>query len=226
MEISELTFKIIILFIPGAISSLIVAELTIHKEWTPFKFVVNSVILGLLSYLIVQLIYLIPCITPKYELLEFWQPLSKTNNISYLEILFASISGVFLGFIFTYTIQKKWIFKIARKLKVSFKYGDECLYYYFLNAKQLNEVYVRDLDQNLTYHGFIQAFSESDFERELVLTNVDIYRLSDSTLLYNTDAMFISKPKNSSWQIETPNFNSNNHKTKKDGKKSNHKRKN
>jgi hypothetical protein len=226
MEISELTFKIIMLFIPGAISSLIVAELTIHKEWIPFKFVVNSVILGLLSYLVVQMIYLIPWISPSSKLLEFWQPLSKTDNISYVEILFASLSGVLLGFIFTFAIQKKWIFKIARKLKVSFKYGDECLYYYFLNAKDLNEVYVRDLEQNLTYHGFIQAFSESDYERELVLTNVDVYQLSDSTLLYNTDAMFISKPRDSNWQIETPNFNSNNHKPKKDAKKSSNKRKN
>jgi len=122
MEISELTFKIIMLFIPGAISSLVLAELTIHKEWTPFKFVVNSIILGLLSYLFVQLIYLIPFISPDNKTLEFWQPLNKNEYIPYVEILYASMSGAFLGFIFTFSIQNKWIYRIARKFNLSYKY--------------------------------------------------------------------------------------------------------
>ncbi|MDO9340449.1 MAG: hypothetical protein Q7T72_07985 [Bacteroidales bacterium] len=225
MEISELTFKIVLLFIPGAITSLIVDQLTIHKEWNAFRFIVNSIVLGVVTYLFVQLIYLIPCINPNHKTLDFWQPTNNTKIIPYLEILYASIVGVILGFIFTLGIQKKWIFKLARLLKVSSKYGDECLYYYFLNAKDLSEVYVRDHEQNLTYHGFIQAFSESNFEREIVLTNVDVYNLSDSTFLYNSDAIFLSKPKDKIWQIEIPVFKNSKLKSKKNAKKSNPKRK-
>jgi hypothetical protein len=207
MEISELTFKLIMLFIPGAICSIIISELTIHKPWSSFRFVVNSIVLGLLSYLIVQLITIIPFLNSEQKILSFWNVVNGTINISYTEILYASIVGAILGFIFTLGIQRKWIYKIARILKVSFKYGDECLYYYFLNAKDLNEVYVRDYEQDLTYHGYIQAFSESDFEREIVLTNVDVYSLSDSMFLYNSDAIFISKSKSNNWQIETPDYN-------------------
>ncbi len=49
MEISELTLKLIIILIPGAIATVIIDKLTIHKEWPPFKFVVNAIILGIFS---------------------------------------------------------------------------------------------------------------------------------------------------------------------------------
>jgi hypothetical protein len=223
MEISELTLKIILIFIPGAIASLILDQLTIHKDWSSFTFVIHSIILGLITYLFIQLFYLVPFINPTGKVLKFWQSINDTKSIPFIEILYASIFSVFLGFGITFIVQRKWLFKIARWSRISFKYGDECLYYYFLNAKDLKEVYVRDYDQNLTYHGFIQVFSESDYERELVLTNVDVYRLSDSHHLYNTDAIFISKSKSSNWHIETPIINHNNSKSKKDGKKGNHK---
>lgn len=204
MEISELTLKLVLLLIPGAIASLIVEQLTIHKDWNSFRFIMSSIVLGCLSYLLLQLIYWFPCIEIEDKTLQFWITLADSDSIPYTEILYASCASIIIGLVITLSIQQKWIFKIARKLKVSFKYGDECLYYYFLNTKDLSEVYVRDFEQDLTFHGFVQAFSESEFERELVLVNVDVYTLSNSNFLYSSPAIFISKEKNNNWQIEIP----------------------
>lgn len=220
MEISELTFKLIMLFIPGAVASIIVEQLTIHKEWNAFRFITNSVVLGILSYLLLQIIYLIPIFNETSASLDFWHSTNNVKSIPFLEILFSSLIGIVLGFIITLGIQKKWLFKIASFLKVSYKYGDECLFYYFLDTKDLSEIYVRDFEQKLTYHGFIQTFSESELERELVLKDVDVYTLNKSKLLYHTEIVFISKPKSSAWQIEMPDFNSN-LKNHDNGKKSN-----
>lgn len=209
MEISELTLKIILLLIPGAISALIVEQLTIHKQWSSFRFVMSSIVLGCISYLVLQFVYWIPCITIENRNLNFWHTLTDTITIPYTEIFFASLCAIFIGFVISKGIQHKWLFKLSKKFKVSTKFGDESLYYYFLCSDDLTDVYVRDFDNNLTYHGVIDSFSESEIDRELVLINVDVYDLLESKLLYSTPAIFLSKPKNCHWQIEKPNTASN-----------------
>lgn len=54
MEISELTLKLVLLLVPGAIASMMFEKLTVHKKWTPFQFVTNSILMGGLSYLLAQ----------------------------------------------------------------------------------------------------------------------------------------------------------------------------
>lgn len=56
MEISELTLKLILLLIPGAVASIIYEKLTIQKKWPAFKFLAHSILFGALSYLLTQLI--------------------------------------------------------------------------------------------------------------------------------------------------------------------------
>jgi len=45
MELSEFTFKIILIFVPGLISFLIIDKLTIHKEFKVHQIIINSLIL-------------------------------------------------------------------------------------------------------------------------------------------------------------------------------------
>jgi len=46
---SELTIKLIIILIPGAIATLIFGKLVLHKEWNNFKFVLYSILFGVVS---------------------------------------------------------------------------------------------------------------------------------------------------------------------------------
>jgi hypothetical protein len=55
MKISEFTLKMILLHIPGPIASIIFEKLIIHKKWTPFQFVTNSIMFGGACYLLAQL---------------------------------------------------------------------------------------------------------------------------------------------------------------------------
>ena len=47
---SELTIKLIIILIPGAIATLIFGKLILHKEWSSFRFVLYSILFGIVSY--------------------------------------------------------------------------------------------------------------------------------------------------------------------------------
>src|SRR4029077_5368445 len=85
-------------------------------------------------------------------------------------------------------------------LKISNKFGDINLYSHFLNSPNINTVYFRDLKSNLTYHGLVESFSETDEIKEIVLRNVTVYYNEEqingnAIVLYQLNAVYLSRPK-------------------------------
>lgn len=204
MEISALTLKLIILLVPGALATTIFKRLTIrHKEQSDFMFVIISIMFGMFSYLVLQLIiYVITfgkniCSETeiKYEKIETFAKLSISDSIPYSEIIWASVISIFLGFIISKVDHSKLINNIARRLKISSKYGDENLYSYFLNSPDINWVYVRDIDNSLTYFGTVESFSETIEHKEIVLGQVTVYSYPKSKELYEIDRIYLVFPK-------------------------------
>ncbi len=204
MDISELTIKLIILLVPGALATTIYKRLTIrHKEQSDFMFVIISIMFGMFSYLTLQLIsYLITFLqnicsknSKVYESIETFANLANSNSIPYSEVILASIISIFLGFIISRIDHSKVINKVARTLNVSNKYGDENLYSYFLNSPDINWVYIRDIDNSLTYLGLIESFSEAQEHKEIVLGQVTVYNYPDSEKLYEIERIYLVYPK-------------------------------
>jgi hypothetical protein len=206
MEISELTLKFIIVLIPGAIASIIFEKLTIHKKWNPFQFIANSILFGGTSYLLAQLI--LNYNNTDAGLKNFWANLS-TKEIPFSATYKATIVAFILSFICAAIDYHKLINRFARRIGVTNKYGDENLYSYLLNARNVNEVYVRDIANQLTYFGIIDSFSEKPTFKELVLRAVKIYDYKTSVFLYEVDKIYISRPTDDI-TIEIPFININN----------------
>jgi hypothetical protein len=192
LEISELTLKLILLLIPGSLACIIYERLTIHKQWTSFKFVTNAILFGSISYLIAEVIFSIH--NPDTSFKSFWENL-PTKDIPYNVILKASLISIFVGFAATGIDHYKLINRFGKLIKLTNKYGDENLYSYFLNAKEVEEVYVRDIQNKLTYHGLVNSFSETDEIKELVLLDVIVYDYETSEKLYSLDKIYLSKSK-------------------------------
>lgn len=204
MEISTLTLKLIILLVPGALATTIFKRLTIrHKEQSDFMFVIISIMFGMFSYLVFQLIIYIITLGKnicsktqyEYEKIETFAKLSNSDSIPYSEVIWASIISIFLGFIISKVDHSKLINNIARKLNISNKYGDENLYSYFLNSPDISWVYIRDIDNSLTYLGNIESFSETLEHKEIVLRQVTIYSYPKSKELYEVDRVYLVFPK-------------------------------
>jgi len=117
MDISELTIRLIVLLLPGMIASLIIEKLTVHSKWEPFKFVIYSVILGMLSYSLYQCsLYIIE--TYNYFLkrgynptiISFWSSLFNSQEpISVSEVFVACIHSVFVGLIMSKIVHYKYL---------------------------------------------------------------------------------------------------------------------
>ena len=191
MEISQLTLKLIILLIPGGLGAIILERLTVHKPWTSFRFILNSIIIGFCSYGILQILSFW-FNTKGNTSLVIWNSLDEKAPIPYNEVMFAILIGIALGLLITMADNAKWLNKLARKYKISYKYGDENLYSHFLYAKDTQFVYVRHMKHKFTYAGCVQSYSENEELREIVLSKVKVYSYQESELLYETDKVYLS----------------------------------
>jgi hypothetical protein len=198
---TELTLKLIIILIPGALGAIIVNRLTIHKEWSPFIYTLNAIIIGLFGYLSLQLAITFwtflrnlfsSTLAYDYKSLDIWSTISDTKMIPYTEVWGASIFGVFLGFLGAFIDYNRIINKVGRGMKISNKYGDENLFSHFLNNKETEIVYVRNIKNNLSYHGYVDSYSENDTVSEIVLSTVTVYNYTDSEYMYEIDKIYLS----------------------------------
>ena len=207
MEVTALSIKIILLLVPGAIASLINDKLSLRpRAFSPFNFVVYSILFGLLAYAIFQLSSnLIYGIINKFSVtkVEYYQvtalqldSLENMRKISGVEILIATFIAIILAFIVTGIGHNKLIYRFAQKFGISNKYGDENLFLRFSNSPDVEWIYVRCPDKGLTYSGALEFYAETGDINEIVLSQVTVYDYSDSTELYNLDKIYLSLSKN------------------------------
>ena len=193
-QMSELTIKLIIILIPGAIATLIFGKLILHKEWSSFRFVLYSILFGIVSYLTLQLIIngINLCKCNDLPELTIWSNLNDASSIPYKEVILASIISIILAFIATMIENRKVINRVAGFLGISGKFGDENLFSMFLNSKEIEYIYLRDIKNQLTYHGWVKSFSENDNISEIRLCDVAVYNYSDSEFLYEVGEIYLS----------------------------------
>ena len=128
MTVSDFSLKLLLLFLPGLVSFILINELSIHKETKNIHWFVYSILLGLFSYVILYIIGL--CI--KVEI-TFWSNLINDNKIiNYNEIIVSTLIGCILGIAATIIINKGYFFKICSFIGITKKHGYSDTLSYFL----------------------------------------------------------------------------------------------
>lgn len=210
MDISIFAFKLIVLLLPGIICSIIVKRLTIKSKWESTDYVLNSLLYGGLSYIMLQLIssllgYFRNILfnTNQEFYLKIWTSfMDDKSQIPFDEILKGCLTGFILGFFISKAIEENYLNKIAQKLGFTSKYGDENLFYQFLGESDVHDIYLRNRADNIVYHGYVDYLSEDEDIREISLSEVDVYRDSDSKFLYSMRKVYICFPKDKEFIVE------------------------
>lgn len=211
---NSLAVAIAIILLPGLVASIICDKITVHsKRWDAFKYSIYSFLFGVLSYGLLQCIEFIYqqavhllCKTNEIQTttLGVWSIIQNEKTpIALSEVGWATMLAPAVALIASAIVNYKVINKIAQKLQVSQKYGDENLFSFFLNAKEVDWVYIRDKEAGFTYFGRIVSFSECDSIQEAVLSEVGVYEYETSDLLYSVPLIYLSK-KLGSFVIEVP----------------------
>lgn len=195
MDVSQLTLKLIILLIPGALSVIIYNKLTINTKKKEFAFfIANSIVFGCINYLLCEAIF--GWIFNMDDFTGFWLKL-KSDDIPFRAVAFASLFSLIIGLAGAKIDNFKVINRFAQKIRFTNKYGDENLFSYFLGLTDVNEVFIHDIEHNLTYNGTVRHYSETENFKEIVLENVNVYPYDHPELgiSYSLQKLYLARAK-------------------------------
>lgn len=208
MEFSEFTIKILLLFFPGIIVTLITDKLTERAEETSIKFFIRSFVYGMITYCTLYIMAeifnnilvhlksaLCNCDREIYQFKLYFLDclINGNNNINYIEIVVASLASILIAFVISWAKNKNILYRIANKFNISNKLGDLDVWAHVFNGLENDTwVTIRDYDLGFIYVGWAYAFSSDHKESELLLKDVTVYNNSTGDEIYKTDAMYFS----------------------------------
>lgn len=198
MGLSELTIKLLLIFVPGIICAYIVNSLIVQKPQKPFDFLMKSFILGLTSYflwwLILTVLSLMFNVSNEIYIIKALK--DTKNGFSFVEITFASGCAIVIGIGISVLSKYKVFNRISRKLGITNKFGELDVWGFMLNMKEVEWATIRDHKNDLIFDGWIQAFSDNSKEAEILLRDVSIYKNSTGERLYQAGLIYLSKDRN------------------------------
>mgnify|MGYP001198493574 CR=1 FL=1 len=198
---NQLAVTLVVLLLPGIIAAIVFDKITSHSKWDAFKFGLYSLVLGIICYSLEQLICwgadIVRTISKPLEwsILTIWNSALKTeSSLSAIEVCVAVLLSLPVAFIASYLMNHKVFNKLAGRLGVSQKFGDENLFSYFMNGKDVAWVYVRDKESGMTYSGDVVSFAENGTCHEVVLADVRVYSYEESDFLYSVQSLYLCRP--------------------------------
>ena len=211
IEISQLAVRLVFLFLPGIVGALIIDILTAHRSRQTFQFIISAILFGTGSYMILSAIVKLnnelvqlKGLEPTWEVEFFKSFLQENGIIKFSEVFWATIISVVISVIAVWLINNRIIYRIANFFKLSNKHGEEDLWEAFLDRSHTQWVVIRDTDEAIVYQGAVKGFSQKDDKRELLLSDVIIYKEENNELkdLYSLKEMYLSFDPNSKIVIE------------------------
>jgi hypothetical protein len=94
-----------------------------------------------------------------------------------------------------YSYRFKWLNKVGQKIGATTRFGDEDIWDFTFRSPAVRGqwVTVRDHKLKLNYFCWVQAFSDTGKDRELLLREIDVYNDETGECLYKTDVMYLSR---------------------------------
>jgi hypothetical protein len=108
-----------------------------------------------------------------------------------------------MAIIVTWIINKKYLYKVAKRLNITDVYGEEELYTTFIRSDDVKWIWVRYIPLGLTYEGYVKNFSEDEQMQEIELGDVKVYSTEDATLQYEVSGIYLAAPRGE-FVIEIP----------------------
>jgi len=200
VELSSLTLRVLLLFFPGVLCAMLLDALTVHRERTPVQFLTHAFALGMGSYLSLAASRDVLAAAAKW--LRLREPLDVTffdallndhARISWREIVLAALVGLMLVAVVSAVMNRRLVHRAANRLRVSNNTGDIDVWSTMWNSPAGQYAVVRDLDRDTVYLGTVRVFSESSRAAELLLRDVEVFRSSTSSKLYEAEHVYLAR---------------------------------
>lgn len=207
MELSELLVRVLFLFLPGIIATIVIEMLTSHRKRQAMHFIIHSYLLGVMSYglllfivFINNKIVIIRGEVPTWEVTFLKTLFNDKENIHVNEVFWASLIGLLVAILITAMINYSLIYWLTNKLKISRKHGEGDVWDFMFNSSDTNWVNIRYND--FVYQGSVVSYSEKENTREVLLNKVKVYPKDGGNELYEMPYMYFNFDVNSNIIIE------------------------
>ncbi len=199
MELTEFTFRLLLLFLPGVITRMVVEQLTVVEDKRHLYFLLNALVYGFFAYfvygLLLQCLTALGCVKLNASVSFLESLVKKDSQLNFTEILLVSGLSVIKGLFFSFLINNKLFHHFASAIGVTRKFADIDVWGYLHNSQidELLWVTVRDHASNLVFEGRVEAFSDTVKDNELFLRDVIVYRNSTGEELYRVPGVYLSR---------------------------------
>ena len=186
MTVSDFSMKIVLLFLPGIVSFIIIDNLSNHRQTKTIHWFMYSMLLGFASYAILKVMW---------PTIHFWEFLITRDPISnYDEIILAIIVGILLGCLLTCAINHSFFFTLCSALQLTTRQGTPDTFSYMMSLYKFKYLTVTDWEKRIQIVGELTAVSESTDNRdEIILQNATVYSLDHGYKLYDIDVIYIAQ---------------------------------
>lgn len=188
---------------PGIIWANIDAKFGTGLKPSQTTLLIRAFMFGMATYAILYMIYLYFGKQFAYQKL-----IGKSDDINIFEIRQEIAWSIPLSFalsiIWLWIVRYRLLKKLLHSLGATRRYGDEDVWTYTLNSDDANVEYIhlRDLDNKFIFAGWVNAYSESEEFRELLLSDVIVYD-EEGAEISRSPVLYLSRPKANIW-IEFP----------------------
>ena len=207
---NTLTISLVTIMIPGVILALIYDTYTQHKAWDSFRYVLMSIVFGILTYLVMQIFIssyqfvngIKDTDSIKWYLLSVWSIANGQDKIKVnpAEILAGGLVSIPLGLLFVYLSTKRIAHEYLLKKGISNKYGDDNV---FIRSIEVmcnpasgytdTQCWILLKDDDQLIHGHIALYNENDKTQEVSLCNATVYESSTGNIIIKTSFLYVSK---------------------------------
>jgi hypothetical protein len=201
MELSSLTLRVLLLFFPGVLCAMLVDVLTRRRDDSPGRFLTSAFVLGIGSYLLLYgarelcaLSAALLGLRPPLQMTFFTALVDERQRIAWGEIALAALIAIPLAGLVAAVVNHQLFGDLAKRLKIARGFGERDVWTWLFDSPDVRWVIVRDLANDLTFKGAVEAFSDTGERPELLLNKVTVYRNSSGAKLYETAKVYLSRP--------------------------------
>jgi hypothetical protein len=203
VELSSITLRVVLLFFPGVLCALVLHALTTHRERTTAQFLTSAFVLGVWTYLVLAASrsacawIAAAAGWPSPPQVTFFDVLTnQAARISWGEIGLSAVLALLFAFALAAARNHNLLHRAAERLRISRQFGEVDVWGHFMNSPEVRWISVRDLAADRVYQGWLDAFSDSGTEPQLLLRDVEVYQNSTGTKLYERKRVYLAPSRN------------------------------
>jgi hypothetical protein len=190
-------FQLVIIFIPGILWERIDVQYGPASKPQQWDILRRTFVFGLAAYVVTYCVYwLASLVMPgiSFQVFHFKKDDEFLDANSVWLIFSASLVSVACAVLWLYVGTYKLMTRFFQLIGATKRYGDEDVWDYTFNSgtAEVEYIHLRDFNKKLTYAGWVEAFSETEKQREIRLRDVIVYDF-DGEQLFDTPRMYLAR---------------------------------